>query len=133
MPLPSIHRFYTEDYQGAPSWFQRFINTLNLFSDPVYQSLNMGLTFQSNLNAQVYTFTITAGASASANVVNFTKKINGQATGLLKIAANVSSNIATPITSAIDLCWYQDGNTIRITAISGLTSGTTYNITVLLF
>lgn len=131
--LPSVRRFYNEDYSGSPTWFQRFIGTLNLFSDPVYQNLKNGLSFQQNFNAQVYQFTITAGATADLNTIKFTKTIAGQPIGLIIIACNLASSITAPVTSATSLSWYTNGNTIQITAINGLTSGTQYNISVLLF
>lgn len=132
MPLPSVHRFYNEDYQGSPSWFQKFIGALNLFSDPLYQTVNKGLTFQNNFNAQIYQFTIRAGATADANTSVFTSRIAGKAQGLISVACNESSNIQAPTQGHID-SWYQDGDRIVITSISGLTAGTNYNITVLLF
>lgn len=133
MSLPSIRRFYTEDYPSAPEWFRKHISTLNQFSDPMYLLVSKGLTFAENFNAQTYTFTVRAGASASLNTATITTKISGKPQGLLKVAANVLGNVAAPITSAIDITWYSNGSTVQITSITGLTSGTQYSITVLIF
>jgi|SRR5581483_4322779 len=134
MPLPSIRRFYTEDYPTSTDWFKRFIGQLNLFVDPTYNLLNRGLTFPQNVNAQLYTFTLTAGATSDLNTVRFTSTVAGKPTGLIKVACNLTSNITSPVTSAVDISsWYVNGNQIVITAISGLTAGQTYTLTVLLF
>lgn len=132
MPLPSIHRFYNEDYPGSPSWFQAFISALNLFSDPMYQTVNKGLTFQSNFNAQIYSFQIRGGATDADNVVTFTSNVKGRVSGLLTVACNLTSNIQAPA-SGIVTSWYQSNNQIFITNITGLTPGTNYNMTVLIF
>ena len=132
MPLPSVHRFYNEDYQGSPSWFQKFIGALNLFSDPLYQTINRGLSFQSNFNAQIYSFQITAGATASDNDVKFTTTVTGKLSGVVTIACNLASNIQAPASGVVN-SWYQNGNQVFITSISGLTAGTIYNLTVLVF
>lgn len=131
--LPSIRRFYSEDYPNAPVWFQNFIRTLNLFADPIYTAVNQNLTFQQNFASQVYTFTLTAGATADKNSIQFTSSLANRTTGLLVMACNVSNNLTTPIVNAVTLSWYTSGKNVFITAISGLTSGTTYTLTVLSF
>ncbi len=131
-PLPSVRRFYNEDYQGSPSWFQKFIGALNLFSDPMYQNLNKGLSFQANFNAQVYSFQIRAGATASDNTVSFTTTVAGKASGVVTVACNLASDIQAPASGVVN-SWYQSGANIIITSISGLTSGTNYNLSVLVF
>jgi len=37
--LPTIRRFKFEDYEGAPKWFEMFLQGLNLYVDPVYQNV----------------------------------------------------------------------------------------------
>lgn len=132
MPLPSVHRFYNEDYQGSPVWFQKFIGALNLFSDPLYNTVNRGLSFPANFNAQVYSFQIRAGASPDLNTAHFTTTVAGKASGVISVACNLASDIQAPTVGHVD-SWYQSGANIFITSISGLTNNTLYNVTVLVF
>lgn len=127
--LPSIRRFYEDDYKTAPEWFKRFINNLNLFSDPMVTAIDKGLD-ATNLNNQIYSITL----NGSNTSFQFTKQLSGRATGLMVIASNLASNIQTALASPITInSWYQDGSNVYVTKVSGMTANTLYNLTVLLF
>lgn len=129
---PSIKRFYAEDYKDAPTWFKtRFLNTLNLFSFPVYTALN-GDIDESNLNIQYFTFTLVGSSTATNNVVSFQSTIQGQVHGITLMSA-VITGVATPtyLTAAPAIAsWTISGTTLTIQSIAGLSDNVTYKITV---
>lgn len=130
LPASTSRQFNPADYKGAPDWFiNRFLSNLNLFTDPVYIALQNGLTFLQNFNAQYFTQQIIAGALPSDNAFSFQSSIRGKPIEVIKASCNVQGNLSTPI-APVDFSWYPDGGTVFITAVSGLTQGVTYNLTL---
>lgn len=131
IPASASRKFNPGDYKGAPAWFVgRFLSQLNLFVDPVYLALLNGLTFLQNFNAQYYTQLIVAGALPTDNKFSFRSGIKGTPLEIIKAACNIAGNLTLPLSAAVDFSWYFDSGTIFITAVSGLTAGTTYNLTL---
>jgi len=132
--LPTVHRFYSEDYKQAPQWFQTFLSTLNLFSDPVYNALNNGLTVLTNLAEETFIFTITAGASATANTFLYTpKRVTSQPQGVWIVQAVLIAAVPTAIGNPVTLDWIFTNGQVKILAIYGLINGSQYTITCRLF
>ena len=130
LPASTSRRFNPADYKTAPDWFNgRFLSQLNLFTDPVYLALLNGLTFGQNFNAQYYTITITAGATAAANAFNFKSTISGQPIEIIKAQCVVAGNLSSPV-APVDFSWYSTGGVVYITSVSGLTAGTVYTLTL---
>lgn len=129
--LPSIRRFQPGDYKSLPDSFTgRFLSALNLFTDPVYVALDNGLTFSQNFNAQLYTFQVSAGATADLNAIQFKQTIQGKPSALELCAVNIASDPTAPVLDAVSLSWYSNSGTVYVTAIAGLTAGTLYTLTV---
>jgi hypothetical protein len=130
VPASTSRRFNPADYKTAPAWFNgRFLSQLTLFTEPVYLALSNGLTFTQNFNAQYYTSTITAGATSADNAFSFKQTIQGNPRECIKASCNVQGDLSTPI-APVDFSWYATGGTVFITAVSGLTTGTVYVLTV---
>lgn len=130
-PLPSSRRFNPGDYKGMPEIFLgRFLSSLNLFTEPVFAILQKGLNFYENFNAQVYPFQIVGGATASDNILQFKSTVQGRVRALELCSVNESNDPTAPVTNAVGFSWYTDSGNIYITAIAGLTAGTTYTILV---
>lgn len=130
MKLPTIQRFQKQNYPGSPDWFTRFISDLNSFTEIIWNILNKNLTPADNLDAQVYATAIRAGAAALNNTLSFqsTLKHTPQAVFVGYVADQAA--YAAPFTSAVFVTWSFSGTTVSITGITGLTSGHTYNITL---
>lgn len=132
--LPTIQRFYADDYAGAPKWFQQFLNTLNLFTQQVYNIVNAGINIASNTTEEIYTFTITAGAAATNNTFYFTpKKFQGQPKGVSIGQVMVIAPTVTAVGAAVTLDWIYNSGQVQVIAIYGLTNGTSYTLTVRIF
>ena len=128
IPASTSRRFNPADYKTAPEWFNgRFLSALNLFTDPVFVALQNGLTFLQNFNAQYFTQQIIAGATPDLNKFSFKQTISGTPLECIVAAINLADP-TKPITSAVSVSWYSDSGTIFVTAVNGLTSGTTYNL-----
>lgn len=131
LPASTSRKFSPADYKNAPPWFTgRFLSQLNLFTDPVYLSLQNGLTFQQNFNAQYFVQELTGGAAPDDNSFSFACKIQGVPVEVVKAACNVASDLTVPLTAAVDFSWYYSAGVIYVTAVSGLTAGTVYRLTL---
>lgn len=130
IPASTSRRFNPADFKTAPDWFTgRFLQQLNLFIDPVYQALLNGLTFAQNFNAQYYSVTFIAGANPENNAFSFKQTITGIPRECIKASCNETANLAAPL-APVDFSWYATSGNIFVTAVSGLTAGTSYTITV---
>jgi len=133
LPASTSQRFQPADYRTAPDWFTgRFLTQLNLFVNPVYLALQGGLNFQNNFNAQVYSVQITAG-SYTANTLSFQCTLSGTPIGVILISKYIVGSLATPVITPVEFSWYYNTGLIQITGISGLTPGTNYQLTWLVF
>lgn len=129
---PSISRFYSDDYKEAPSWFKNtFLTTLNLFAFPVYNALNKNLTVADNLNEATTMITVTGNSVAADNTASFLNPIQGNPQGVTVINVQITGTATqTYPSSAIQVFWTFDGTSIRIGAITGLSNGVVYDITL---
>jgi hypothetical protein len=131
LPASTSRKFNPADYKAAPSWFaQRFLSQLNLFTDPIYTALLNGLSFVQNFNSQYYSIVFTAGATPVANAFKFAQTITGQPVECVKVACNVAADPTVPVSAAVDFSWYASAGVVFITAVSGLTSGVVYKLTL---
>jgi hypothetical protein len=130
MKISAFKRFLSEQFAGAPDWFVKFLQQLNLMTEQTVDALNGKLTIDDNLNQQWQTFTIRAGATADANVTTFQCAIDGMPKGV--VVGSVGSG-STIMTSPVQVFWTFDGANVKINSITGLTSGSTYTIGVLVF
>lgn len=129
--LPTIRKLYREDLVDAPSWIDKLIQPLNMFLDSNYNLLNKGLTFGDNVKGQIKTFSLTAKATADLNTLTFACTISGPS-GLIPVKCVLQAAVYTVITNAVTIpSWRYENGTIKIDSITGLTSGSTYVITVL--
>jgi len=130
IPASTSRRFNPADYKTAPDWFSgRFLSALNLFTDPVFIALQNGLTFFENFNSQYFTAQILAGATADLNKFSFKQTISGTPQECIVAAVNLVDP-TKPIIGAVTISWYSDSGTIFVTAVNGLTVGSTYNLRV---
>lgn len=132
MKLPTIQRFQKQNYPGSPDWFTRFISDLNSFTEIVWNILNQNITPSDNIDSQVYTFSILAGATAANNTLSFQSTMNHNPSALLVGSVTNQAAYSVPLTTAVGIQWTQSGTTISITGITGLVAGKTYTITVVL-
>lgn len=125
--LPPVWRFDFGDYSALGSVFQKFLANLNLFTLSVYNALNGGLGF-SNMQRSIYSQTILAAATTSLSFVN---PLPIQPSGVAVVKVTLVGANATAITSAVSAAnWYYDGKNINILNISGLTPGSSYQISL---
>lgn len=130
LPASTSRKFNPADYKTAPEWFNgRFLSALNLFTDPVYLALSNGLSFIQNFNAQYYTITFTAQATAAGNAFKFQSTISGQPIEVIKAQCVVTGNLSSPL-APVDFSWYATAGVVYVTSVSGLTAGTSYTLTL---
>lgn len=135
--LPSVRRFYSEDYKDAPQWFQRFLQQLNLYSDPIYSILNAGIDITQNTLWEIYTYSIANSSQIpSSNAFTFTpKKFVGTPQAVLPAQILLTSNNgmhSTYFLTAPNFDWNWTGSQINISAVYGLIPSQTYSISLLI-
>lgn len=132
--LPTIQRFDAGEYPKASKEFQQFLSTLNLFTQPVYNILNQSIDIMQNTKEEIYTFSLTAGASATNNTYSFTpQKFSGKPNGVIVAQCVLSAANPTAIGNPVTLDWWWNGSQVQILAIYGLTNGSTYAFTLRIF
>ncbi len=133
--LPSVHRWYSEDYPQSDDEFKRFLGQLNLFSDPVYQILNQGVELTANTTEEIYFLQVpNASATASDNTFLFTpKKFIGAPNGVIIGQCLLSASVPTANSGPVTLDWVWTGSQVSILAIHNLTATSDYQITLRIF
>jgi len=128
--LPSVKRWYGEDYKEAEPWFTRFLAQLNLYSEPIYNILNGGVDVISNTSEEIYSLTIkNASSLGTNNTALFTpKKFVGAPHGITIGQCLIDGQFATE--TSVTLSWIWTGSQVRIVAIFGLTDGEDHVLTL---
>jgi len=119
--LPSLKRIQREDVPEAPAWIERVLVPVNNFFQNLYAALANGLTFQDNFAAEVKEFQLIAPATGFLVATEI-----GSVKGVILLQVS-----GTGITGAPVLHWVQQGQTVEITDLTELTSGTEYNVRIL--
>ena len=125
--LPTIQRIKYEDYKDAPSWFAQFLMALNLFMTAVYNIINRGILY-SNIGVMApFSFQFTPGTTTGFKFTNPTTSIPNNV-----IVGNVyeTGNTIMHPTGPVQLFWHYTDGSIVVDSIIGLTTGTTYTISV---
>jgi hypothetical protein len=115
----------------APQWILPLLDSMNQFFDSVYYALNRNLTFTENIDSQYKTFRVLAGANPEDNIFNFALTVHRVPIGLTVQRVTQIAGTYIPITSPVFCSWRVNATTIVIDAITGLTPGQSYDITVL--
>ncbi len=133
--LPKFRRIQREDIKDAPNWVNGMLYILNGFMEGIYLALSHNLTFSDNIASFTKTFQVKAGAAALNNTTQFSlpTSFQNKPQGCVVINVANTASTLTPTTAAVFVSWRFNNSLIVIDAISGLTSGQTYNISVLVF
>lgn len=128
--LPSIRRFFDEDFKDAPSWFHQFIGTLNKYAEPIFNILNGGIDISANTLEEIYYLNITNASSIGANnTATFSpKKFVGAPHGITVGQCLLNNTTAT--IASVTLSWIWNGSQIAIKSVYGLTDGLSYSLTL---
>jgi len=129
--LPTITRFQKQNYPGSADWFTRFMQDINSFTEIVWNTLNKNITIGDNLDAQVYTFTVIAGADATKNTLSFASTLKHSPLAVLVAGVTDKTAYSTALLNAVGLQWTFASPTITITGIAGLVNTHTYQMTVI--
>lgn len=132
--LPPVRRIFKEDLgPDVPDWISRLLAPLNLVLQAIYTALDHNITFKENIQCQVKEFNLVAGAAATNNTYDFMLTLPTKPTGLWLITVLRTDGIAESFSAAPFASWTWDSsaNTIRISAITGLTSTKEYLLRVI--
>lgn len=129
--LPPQKRIVKEDLQEAPAWVSRLLDPINSFMESVYAALDRDLTVGENVSGETKTFQIKAGAAATDNTFTFTTTSKRTPKHVIPSRVEKVASVYEPLGVAVGIDWRFDAGQIIIASIAGLTTGSTYNITLL--
>lgn len=125
--LPPIYKFDLGDYVGLGTIFNKFLANLNLFTQAIYSLMNGGVGFQ-NMQRSIYSTTVVASTTTAVSFVN-PLSIPPSGVSLVKVILQGNTNVA--ISNAVTVAnWTFDGKNISIMNVAGLTSGSTYQLSI---
>lgn len=125
--LPTIQRIKFEDYKDAPSWFEHFLDTLNLFMTAIYNIVNKGITYANLAVIQPFTFQFTPGSTIG---FKFASPVVGIPNSVILGNVYVGNQQQSHPAVATQVYWHYSQGFIFIDNIVGLTTGTMYTVVV---
>lgn len=128
--LPSVKLINREDIgPDAPEWIDKLLYPINLFMQAVYQALNKQLT-DANTLSQSRTFSLIGDATAANNVYAFqTDYLTTPGEVVLQKVERADGQNAI-FTAAPFVSWNYRNGTFNVLAITGLSTGVRYNVSV---
>lgn len=117
-------RFLAEDFQGQSEWISPLLSSLNQLMQELQAINNSGITIAENLNQELIETKFKLDSATYPIVVK--TKLNTTPKGLQVVYCQ-----ATDGSTASEMPWVTysfANNLLTITAITGLTSGKTYNL-----
>jgi hypothetical protein len=127
--LPTTRRFKFEDYKDAPQWFANFLQSLNLFIDPVYQILDGGVAYSNQIAPRFYTKTITTPASGAVTF-NFSNPLSIIPSAVILGNVYKTSNTSTHPSSSSCVYWHFSQGIVYVDDIPNLDAATQYIVTL---
>lgn len=127
--LPKLKSFIVQDYpEDYADLMQKLTYTLNQFTEPVYYALSNNLTFSENLAAITKTISFTAPISSDGILIPNTFGVPCRGSIVLDVQNTSTSNAV--LSAAPFVQFVNTGTNIKVKAITGLTAGQTYNVTI---
>lgn len=136
MYQPLFTRILKEDLgKNVPDWTDKLTYQINLMADYLKTAFAKQITIQDNLMNPIKSLQITAGATPSSNTISFLVTLPAgyqpQGVGVLN-CIDLSGVVVGAAVWAEMQPGLQNGNVV-IRALYGLTSGHTYNLTLLVY
>lgn len=125
--LPTVRGFKFEDFPGMPQAFANFLESLNLFVNPVYDVLNGGIGVQNLVAPKTFMQVITTPAAGSVTF-NFTNPLKIVPSAVLLGNVYVNGNPSNHPTNPSMVYWHFSQGKIYVDNVTNLTAATTYVI-----
>lgn len=126
--IPVITSLNRQDFPDAPNWITKLLYPLQLFMSTVISALRNQLTLQDNFSCVIRQFTLTAGATDTDNTFTFPANLGRTIVEFNGYVVNTNGNY--PVTYP-QFSWNYINGQVVINGIKGLTTGNTYQITVI--
>lgn len=129
----SLRRIIKEDFESTyQTLLEKLLFPINQATDSLNSGLNNSLTVADNLSAQETVLKVTAPVNPQSPIF-FKSTLKANCKGIICINAELVNNTSVLPTSQPFFTFEQSGNQIKVTNISGLVSGSTYNLRVYCF
>ncbi len=136
MKLPTFRKINKNDYPtDYKDLMERLAYTINLDVEVLYEALNGNITLADNQRVTVSQFSMQAKADGTPNgtAPQIKLKFNTAVIGTHVISLVDPRNVNRYPTSGPFCSGVQDGEFFKVNHITGLESGITYNITIILY
>lgn len=113
---------------------EQLLYPINLNFETLSNALQKDITFNENISATVRTFTVNTDGGGAITELRIAHQLPRQARHLIITQMYEANNrLATTFTGAPFPSWYDDGaGNVVLTAITGLSSSTSYVVTALI-
>ena len=118
--IPQLKRLLGSDIPEAPAWMNTVLGTVNKFMQDTYSILKKQITFQDNIRCEIKELSLVAPIAISVPT-SLANPI-----GVLLLSVEGTDFIVEPV-----LKWSNAQGAVKIDSISGLTSGKTYKVRIL--
>ena len=116
-----------EDFPQAPQWIVNMFYILNQFGNGVFQAFNKNITFQQNIDCQIFSYTFNREATFSPIDIQTTIKRNADGVIILSCYNNTSREAVAGVCS-----WIPINGGVSITDITNTSSGNQYVVKFLI-
>ena len=134
--LPTLRRLFKGDFKPEyGELVEKLITSINNGFDNIYDALNKKLTLKNNILCDVRDFSVQVGSTGIPTnsiilSIPFTNSVSVVTVGRV---INITNTFSYP-TSGVTVTWEQNGaGSIKINHITGLKSGETYSIRVVIY
>lgn len=122
----SNRKLTLEDFKDQQSWIGGLLQAINNFFGDVFQAMNNGISVQDNLYQEIKEIKFLNDSTTFP--LEFKTKFNVYPKGLNIVSCRDSSN--ADLTAAPFANWTFNNGIVRISSITGLTSGRTYTMNI---
>lgn len=128
--LPPIKLVTREDLgPDAPDFIDKLLYPINLFMTSLYENLNKQLT-EDNFKTQVKSFTILGSSVPTDNVYEFSTDYATTPLGVALHKIERTDNASVIFSAAPFVSWNYRNGTFNVLAITGLSDGVSYKVTL---
>ena len=132
--LPVAKRLIKEDFEAQ---FQPLIDKIAIIVNPaiegIVNALNKNISFEDNITIQVKDMDVAVNSNGiPISAISFNSELKTKLKGIICIRADNLSNSSSYPSGGVFLSFSEDGKTIKVSHITGLTASDKYRLKLLI-
>lgn len=125
--LPRLFKIRAEDITDLPEWMKKIISPINVFFETVYYTF-IGLTFRDNFICRYVELTLKGNDLPVVISKGFKNKV--ETVMITQFVQNTQPHVNLSTAPFVD--WLEEGDSIKIYAITGIGTTTEYKVKLLI-